>query len=385
MINNTQYDIIYSDWFVFNIIGQIQSPIDLYNLKLTCKFYCKEITFENIKYVVVKNITKKLISCSDINYDNLVSYMEKHNVYISGSFILQCILNEYWNDTDIDLYANENICFEENIFRNNDYERVTHNHHDGYSRLYGITYVSDYVATKNKTHMQLITMDQNINIIDYIKTTYDFNICKNIYSVKNGVHILYIDNLQNIMNRIVTGGILGTAYQFPIRKIKYENRGFIFKDNFFGNHIYNNGRIVPIIIYNKEKNQIKLFNETFAYDGNTKHDFNFPLGNNDYICSIDKMKKIKQYKCSFVSSKYCARNKPRGNCAMRCLDETFKHYHIKLFVTDKNYDCWGRVYDTILIKYSGHEMLKLHDNNYTRTNKYNELFISFSEFAKKSL
>ncbi len=384
MINNIQYNIVYSDWFIFNLIEQIQSPLNLYNLKLTCKFYFKEITFANIKYVVVKNITKRLINCSDINYNNLISYMGQYNVYISGSFILQCIMDEYWDNSDIDLYTNENIYLDENIIYNENYEINKYDNNDGYFRLYGITNVNNYITTKNKTHIQLIKLGKNINIIDYIKTTYDFNICKNIYSVKNGKHILYIDNLQNIMNKIVTGGILGTAHKFPDRKQKYINRGFTFQNNFVGNHIYYNGRIIPIIIYDKRNDKIKLFNKTFAYDGYTKSEFIFTINNNDYVCSIDNMKQIKKYKCSFWWANCSNRNKvPRG-CALRCLNNTFEHYHIKLFVTNK-YDCGHRVFDTILIKHSNHEMLKLHDNNYNGKNKYNELFINFEEFAKKSL
>jgi hypothetical protein len=221
------------------------------------------------------------------------------------------------------------------------------------------------------------------NVLNYINTNFDFNICKNIYSIDNGKHNLYIDNLPNIMNKIISGKILGTAYKFGMRKVKYENRGFTFQNNVIGNHIYYNGKIIPILILNTHTKQVTLFEETvYIYDKcYTKCNFN-----NKYSVKIEGLDEIKKYCCHTIncSNNYSGKTNLLYNCPINCLDDTIKHYHAKLMVGMVGTKDWTRIFDAIVIENSENDMLKLHNNYYDMDGKYNDLFIDFDKFCKKN-
>jgi len=378
---NIQYDVIYSDWFVYNIIESSSTPSILYNLKLTNKWHHKIITFSHIKFMVIKNIHRKLKEYLGFEYDKFLSIMDKDNISISGSFVLQCILDEYWSMADIDLYTYNDTSNIEQVFVDNEYDYSFKNFDGGYSQLFGIKKVVN-CCTTNKINIQLILLDEYKNVIDYIKTTFDFNICKNIYSIKNGKDYLYIDNLLNIMNKTVSGGILGTAYKFTGRKLKYEERGFTFQNNVIGNHIYYNGNVIPIIILDTNTKQITLFNETVYMYDKCYAKYNF---DDKHYVKIESLQKIQKYKCHILY-----------NCPIRCLDNTIEHYHAKLMISYIGVKHSEIVYDCIVIENSDNEMLRLHNENFESNeivmlpnsdfklnDKYDMLFMDFKEFCKK--
>jgi hypothetical protein len=89
-------EIISHDWFLFNIAEQSKNAISIYNLKISSKTHNKLITFNDIKKVIINNIIHKLKQHVHINYDDFEKFIETYNFSISGSFILQCILDEDW-------------------------------------------------------------------------------------------------------------------------------------------------------------------------------------------------------------------------------------------------------------------------------------------------
>lgn len=98
--------ILYGDLFK-NVVINFLLPIDLYNLTLTCKVYSKIITMRHVKQLAINEINRRLRSVLGSDYNNFVNLMQKNNMAISGSFIIQCILGVNWPDSDIDVYVND--------------------------------------------------------------------------------------------------------------------------------------------------------------------------------------------------------------------------------------------------------------------------------------
>ena len=97
-------EVLCSDWFIYNIKEHLV-PKDFLMLKYVCKYYHKNITVMDVKRCIISNINLRLKKILGDNYDTFIKYISKHNVAISGSFIIQCILEEYYEDSDIDIYS----------------------------------------------------------------------------------------------------------------------------------------------------------------------------------------------------------------------------------------------------------------------------------------
>lgn len=81
-----------------NIIIHNLARKELYYLSLTSKFYHELIQF---KKLILNTIQKRL------QYelgDEFIKIMHRHKAFVSGSFIVQCILDQYSNTT-IDIYV----------------------------------------------------------------------------------------------------------------------------------------------------------------------------------------------------------------------------------------------------------------------------------------
>ena len=161
--------------------------------------------------------------------------MLKSNAVISGSFLLQCILDETWDGSDIDFYVD--ICelvkfnsseivmqrFFTNICKTID-KPSNYANNDFYNK------VLNYEINNQKIQLCCVKSDGTIS--DYIKSECDFNICANVYYPNN---TLEIKSLYNILSKnvylnkskdIMFKNIKNTIY----RLTKYESRGFHFND-----------------------------------------------------------------------------------------------------------------------------------------------------------
>ena len=357
-----QNEVIFSDFFIYNIIESSSTPSILYNLKLTNKWHYKFINLSHIKLMVINNITNKLKELVNINYENLIKYMEKYNLSISGSFVLQCILNEYWTNSDIDFYTNYKD-IDISIILNNKYNETVYNHNDEYPNFLGIENIKNFYTQNKERYLQLIFLDENKNIFDFVKDNFDFSICKNIYNITNGKHNLYITNIYDIFNKQLNCDLIGTSKKLQQRKEKYEMRGFKF-NNIIGNYIYHAQEIIPIIMYNDNLKCLEIFNEII-------------------YCDISKTIKIKL--TNNIRIKILIDPNYPGNCPIEILDNSIKHCHPVFWIFIKRKKIKG-YHKCIMITYSDNDMLKLYKNLYnggTIDEKYNRLFISFDEYCKR--
>src|ERR1700722_4295200 len=94
--------VLYGDPFNYVIIKYLY-PIDLYNLCLTNKKFNMMLK-NKIKKSIISEIENRLKNILD-NFLEFQEFLNKSSSIISGSFIIQCILGEYWNNSDIDIYV----------------------------------------------------------------------------------------------------------------------------------------------------------------------------------------------------------------------------------------------------------------------------------------
>jgi hypothetical protein len=203
----------------------------------------------------------------ELNLDWLPAVLTKTNSVISGSFPLQCILNEYWNKSDINIYE----LTDEKSFtplQNLIYYDIPRTHavqHVGggyqHTAIGSVgTYDYKYVKNRNKyVRLQVIavrnkkvdnrmqyykTCKQYCNTHqDFINENFDFDICKiifdenttricgdatheTIYNKQSGYKLNRgFTNVNYIMDRLVTNHLQ--------RLVKYDKRGITIIPNDF--------------------------------------------------------------------------------------------------------------------------------------------------------
>lgn len=217
---------------------------DLYNFGLTNKYYfdCYKLI---IHQKIISNIINKLKIIFQDHYDNIIKLMQENNSIISGSFIIQCILDEEWV-SDIDIYEqdtyygtkcnvhNETIL---NEYLNKHYKSecfTTRSLYDDISSNQIKIHISEYNnhnKNKNKINkIQLIHLNvkEHDDVKIFIDTTFDFDICKNIFYFENNKPHLFIKSLSDIINKQTDFKFKFGLFSSIARMIKYTKRGFYF-------------------------------------------------------------------------------------------------------------------------------------------------------------
>lgn len=219
----------------------------------------------NLNAHIISIMIKKLMSIFGDQYNNLKLILTRLGAVISGSFILQCILDETW-DSDIDFYVSDldndinrgkselDYFFYENYLQYN-YRDITN-----YSCNLTITSIRDYLLVKNsnpevknailatnvyahRPYGKTITVNDVVydvcklqcikincrrdQLIQFIVHDYDFDLCKNVFYFTDSPH-LYIHSLQDIINKTTKFKFTTNKYASKERKLKYEKRGFKF-------------------------------------------------------------------------------------------------------------------------------------------------------------
>lgn len=150
---------------------------------------------ENLVHVIENRL--KNIFNNDNNYNEFMNTMKDSKAIISGSFILECIYNQEWNDADIDIFVSRKIKINKNELSTNDrpssildkwfsdkygmkdYDACVHYGND-ITRQNVILWVRKYII--NGKEFQIITLDMYPSKIQsFIEKNFDFDICKNTY------------------------------------------------------------------------------------------------------------------------------------------------------------------------------------------------------------
>lgn len=267
-------EVLFSDWFIYNV-KEHSSPKDMWNLVQTSKYFNKYIDKNIINECIIINIQKRLRNVLGIKYDAFIKYITKYNIIISGSFIIQCILNEHYGGSDIDLYSYNEMTSETffDIVNIKELDKEQYERFDTYGDLPNIEDIIN-VYLKNGHKLQNIRMHEIENYEDakkYVLNDFDLNICKNLFSIMDGKPNIYVHNLNNICNKKDVLQKYTKSYKVDpgtLKRInKYQSRGFEIKilETFNKiDHIYYEGKLYPFIVYKNNQNgyfsKLTMFN-----------------------------------------------------------------------------------------------------------------------------
>lgn len=205
-------NIILTDPFLY-IISLYLCPKDLLSLKFTSKTLDKIINKKMFNNFVIKNVNSRLYHIFGEKLNEFKKIIQSTKCFISGSFIVQTILGEQWDGSDIDIYTTDGTDEEPPIIEN--YLRETMNFNSetryGARTLYitdnlKITSVKDFLDPFEYKRIQIIRIEINNNSFDdaknYIHETFDFDICKNLYYIDTN-ELLSIYHPNDIYNNII--------------------------------------------------------------------------------------------------------------------------------------------------------------------------------------
>jgi hypothetical protein len=229
-------------------------PKDLYSLKLTSKLSFIKINKKIINKSIINIINNKLFEIFGDKLGEFKDILRETKAVISGSFIIQCILNEFWDKSDIDIYmpfidnkyydANkvilsiyyerpivdrftilENFLYDNGNYINyNDYDFLLNN-----KKIYG---TRDYSI--NNINIEIIHININKKKFKYTKKfimdTFDLDICKNLYFINNEDNI-DIYKLNDIFNKTCDFNHCPNGFNIFNRFNKYIERGFVINNN----------------------------------------------------------------------------------------------------------------------------------------------------------
>ena len=186
---------------------------------------------------IISNINSQLLSIfGKEDLKELKSSINSTGAVISGSFIIQCILNEKWCNSDIDIFVPMtfiSICSDEpsldiNTFFEKKYKKINCQYTKEYSYLCidnHFKYINCY--TVNDTKIQIInTSFDNQDLVKFIMNSFDFNICKNMYKITKNKEELFIFDIKNIKDRKLKWNYISNIQSSILRGYKYQSRGF---------------------------------------------------------------------------------------------------------------------------------------------------------------
>ena len=227
------FEVLCSDWFIYNIQEHLV-PKDFFVLKYVCKYYYKYITKNDIKKKIISTIHERLKKVLNIQYETFIKYISKNYISISGSFIIQCILGEYYEESDIDMYSylimEEHMFFD--IFSMESLTEMQKQMFADYGCLPDIASIINEKLENGHKLQQIVMNSTKIKTLEQLKnfvlSSFDFNICKNLFSIIDGKEYLYIHSLWNIINKHDIITTVKFDRQVPNRIEKYKKRGFNF-------------------------------------------------------------------------------------------------------------------------------------------------------------
>lgn len=224
---------------IFFHISQFSAPLDFYHFSLTCSYhflFYKKLIFNRINSRLRKNLKNE--------FNAFMQLMRECRCVISGSFVIQCILDEKWHNSDIDIYVsheNETGATDGGYPKSkmDDFMFNTMKY-DGCADSYGdicetqIRWVRDYHG-KGETGndcIQIIGINISKNyesIRNFIYENFDLDICKNIYYY-DGKFNLSCLNIYDILSKQTKFNFSHSLESSMHRYHKYIGRGVDFEN-----------------------------------------------------------------------------------------------------------------------------------------------------------
>lgn len=237
---------------------------DIYSLKSTNKKLFDKISLD---FYITRDICHRLKIIFGNKLDNFLIQMDKSGSVISGSFVLQVLLNEHWIGSDLDIFipingikfveakATTNITeLEDFIFTSFNRCSSERNSDHIYTESSDIEHVRNYnIFVRNPTEksceevnipdsdienknqlglIQTIAIKIEQNEIGKFMTDYsDFDICRNWFGVKSGKPYCNIYRLHKIMDKNAEFRLGKKLSNTMLRYYKYKKYGFEFTND----------------------------------------------------------------------------------------------------------------------------------------------------------
>ena len=234
---------------------------DIWNLLKVTEYKSTKTKLQELLHPrCILEIKKRLKKVLGESYDEFVSVLSRTGAVISGSFIVQCLLNEDWN-TDIDIFVPmignkigktdsnnpttevDDLLFQK--FHMVDYQAGNRYGHDiddekiQWVRTFSKTQVYrrdvhgrferiiDVQREKSGYNFQVVLVNiEKEKLCDFIIENFDFDIVKNTYTFfDNKLKILKLQEIFDKRTEFKVGTRLGSSVQ---RAIRYEKKGFSF-------------------------------------------------------------------------------------------------------------------------------------------------------------
>ena len=218
-----------------NIIVKYLKITDLNTLRFTYSFIFRKMKDECLlKHIKTRMIgrLKKIFNCDEYTkYDSFVDIMIKTKAIISGSFVLQCILDETWENSDVDIYVSDDCKKSKMLY---DFlESISQYHYSSEYKTFGyhIGHIENFHSNNYKLQLIFVRTSKKYTLKDHNNNT-GFDICKNmLYFDRKRFMNLDLCNLNDILLRRTTFSILAID-DFFYRIEKYSKRNFYFKPKY---------------------------------------------------------------------------------------------------------------------------------------------------------
>lgn len=235
-INSLPKDILHNE------ICKYITPRDIYHLSFVSKHLNRYMRISTIKSVLSISLKLQIdIQLSKIfgNYlSEFYQSLDESNGVISGGFLLQCMLDETWFDSDVDIFMphyREFSPIENFLYKFEGCKYVSHNSGSQYiGNLSIINNIEiDYIRNYNingKVFQIIRLRDYNKNelmnrldIVNFIRLNFDFDFLKNYY-YNNTAWIYDLRTLSKTAFFDVTTDLISSIKRCK----KYQERGFKF-------------------------------------------------------------------------------------------------------------------------------------------------------------
>lgn len=207
------------------------SPKDLYMLHFVNRTLYKQVTYDLIKEVAIQSINRKLCR---VFGDSFQSLLENAGAVVSGSLILQCLLGEEWNGSDIDIFrpTTSNMIGAETIIdrylcqQKHSQKQVITSYN--MNRKHGNCVIEHRLA--DGTRVQVIQFESSDKKLDFVEQSknfiihdFDFDVCMNLYAIRDTQEILYCHTLTGIIHKVIQCHREPSVYRLH----KYHQRGYL--------------------------------------------------------------------------------------------------------------------------------------------------------------
>jgi len=216
-----------------HIIVNFLNMKDIYNLRFVNKRFFGKIDENYILRIIKSRLECKLKSVFGNDYNLFVLAMSQSKAVLSGSFILQCILGETWENSDIDIYVGNE---QSNNIMDKFLKSITNNAETDDNALYKAAYeiinnITNYHLDNLKIQVVQIRTNNKYSLWNHVNNT-GFDVCKNrLYYSANGNLQLQLTNYKEAIHKCTTF-IIQNIDDFYYRIEKYSKRGFKFKPKY---------------------------------------------------------------------------------------------------------------------------------------------------------